>query len=630
MHQTFYIDADEEISSVIDRLRRSMAVDNYFVAPKRAIFLQSIVNLKLLKREAEKIRKHVILVTQEEVVIAMATRSGLDVQKSIDGADEVLDTELEDDQQDIEIEEPVIMSNQVNSKSSRLSNVGSDNFYDKHASMDVHQKKTAPKNSETKNISRKSVANSHEKAATLNHPRSNQGPSMEGASRHHVPSGAVAGNRISTARNGNLKNSSAYADKDEDYGKISFEKGKKMEEMFSQKKQELPVEDRQISNVKTKNFLFIFVIVCMFLFAGVAGYLYIPNADIVIKPNVQTIKIDTDVNVAQAQDSGNSIAVHVINLPVQLTLQYNATGKSSSSGKKAQGTVVIYNEFDNQPQTLVTTTRIQSEGGKIFRLLKTVVVPGLTNVGGETKPGAISVEVVADQPGSDYNIEASNFKIPGFQGGSKYDKFYAKSSVTMSGGTSEGSGSAGVSQGDLDSAKQKTEAALKEKVSAEILAQMSPDEIALPQAEKITPGKSTANAKIGDGVGSFEYTLTATVSALVFSQKDVKDAIEKTPQFTAQPQNATKEIKNIEYVSVEPAFETSTMLLKVHSELEVTPNVDIESFKKDLLGKNESELVELLKKNQSIGNVGVVFWPTFVNRVPQFPERVKIEVEKGQ
>ena len=52
MHQTFYIDIDEEISSVIDRLDKSVTTENYFVVPGRAIFLQSIVNLKLLKREA--------------------------------------------------------------------------------------------------------------------------------------------------------------------------------------------------------------------------------------------------------------------------------------------------------------------------------------------------------------------------------------------------------------------------------------------------------------------------------------------------------------------------------------------------------------------------------------------------
>ena len=57
MPQTFYIENDEEIISVIGRLRRSSDGENYFIFPKRSLVLQSIINLKLLQREAEKLGK---------------------------------------------------------------------------------------------------------------------------------------------------------------------------------------------------------------------------------------------------------------------------------------------------------------------------------------------------------------------------------------------------------------------------------------------------------------------------------------------------------------------------------------------------------------------------------------------
>ena len=85
MHQTFYIDIDEEISSVIDRLKKSMAKDNYFVVPQRAIFMQSVVNLKLLKREADKIGKQVVLVTQDEIGTSMAQRAGINARFTLEG-----------------------------------------------------------------------------------------------------------------------------------------------------------------------------------------------------------------------------------------------------------------------------------------------------------------------------------------------------------------------------------------------------------------------------------------------------------------------------------------------------------------------------------------------------------------
>lgn len=84
MSQTFYIDLEEEISSVVDRLNKSISVDNFFVLPKRAIFLQSIVNLKLLKREAEKVGKRIVIVTQDEIGASMAKRCEIEVRAALE------------------------------------------------------------------------------------------------------------------------------------------------------------------------------------------------------------------------------------------------------------------------------------------------------------------------------------------------------------------------------------------------------------------------------------------------------------------------------------------------------------------------------------------------------------------
>ena len=67
MPQTFYIESDEEIISVIGRLRKSSAEKNIFVFPKRALVLQSIINLRLFQREAEKLGKKIVIVSQDEM-----------------------------------------------------------------------------------------------------------------------------------------------------------------------------------------------------------------------------------------------------------------------------------------------------------------------------------------------------------------------------------------------------------------------------------------------------------------------------------------------------------------------------------------------------------------------------------
>ncbi len=612
MHQTFYIEVDEEISSVIDRLKKSMALDNYFVVPKRAIFLQSIVNLKLLKREAEKARKHVILVTQEEVVAAMAVRSGVDVRSSIEGLDKILDAELEA----VKTKElPAMPKKESINKSGRLSNVGTNDFFDVRQSKDVGDSQ-AIEPVGYKKITKVNAQERFEQHAGPDFPQQKK----EYLAKDIYPR-AVRDSSAQLDRQNQGK-------KELNFQKLDLEKEKTLERMYSKKQSAPSPENKQISNGKTKNFFFVFIIFSLFLLAGVAGYLYIPSVAIIIKPKVQLIKVDLDTNLKQNPQTEDALPLRVIDRQEQLTLQYAATGKSSTSGKKAQGVIVLYNEFDNQPQTLVATTRVQTEDGKIFRLLKTVVIPGLSVIGGQSKPGAISVEVIADQPGADYNLQASDFKIPGFQGSPKYTKFYAKSSVAFTGGTTDGDASAGISQNDLDSAKQKTELALKEKVAEIIKGQLQVGEVALLEAEKVTLDKSSANAKVGDVAQAFDYTVTAKVQALVFAQTDIEKLIEKTTQFSEQPKDAVKNIKSLEYVSVEPSFEDNALVLKVHGEIEVTPKVDLELFKREALGKNESELLMILKKYQNIENANLLFSPTFITRIPQFPNRVSIELEK--
>jgi hypothetical protein len=614
MHQTFYIDVDEEISSVIDRLKKSMAFDNYFVVPRRAIFLQSIVNLKLLKREAEKAKKHVILVTQEEVVAAMAARSGVDVRSSIEGLDKILDSESEVVETKSN-ELPSMLKKENVNKSGRLSNIGTNDFFDVQQVVNPSSSRL-PKREDPKNVVRVGAKDYAEQYPKPDFPQQQK----EYLAKDIYPRAV----RDSSAQ----LDRQSQSQKELSFKKLDAEKEKTLERMYLKKQQSPPPENEQISNGKTKNFFFIFIIFSLFLLAGVAGYLYIPSATIIIKPKEQIVRVDINARLEQGQQTEGALPLRVIDRQEQLTLQYSATGKSATSGKKAQGVVVLYNEFDNQPQTLVATTRIQTEDGKIFRLLKTVVIPGLSVIGGQSKPGAISTEVIADQPGADYNLQASDFKILGFQGGPKYAKFYAKSSIAFSGGTTEGEAIAGISQSDLDSAKQKTELALKAKMTEIINGQLQAGEVALLEATKVTLDKSAASSKLGDVAQAFDYTVTAKVQALVFIQTDIEKLIEKTPQFSEQPKDAIKNIKSLEYVSVEPSFEDGSLLLKVHSEIEVTPGVDLELFKREALGKNENELLLILKKYQNIESANLLFSPTFITRIPQFPNRVSIELEK--
>lgn len=75
--ETIYVDVDDEITSIIDKLRSAKGKVVALVLPKRAPVLQSVVNMKLLKRTAENAGKNLVLVTTEAGLLPLAGSVGL-------------------------------------------------------------------------------------------------------------------------------------------------------------------------------------------------------------------------------------------------------------------------------------------------------------------------------------------------------------------------------------------------------------------------------------------------------------------------------------------------------------------------------------------------------------------------
>src|SRR3990170_928368 len=80
MHKTLYIDADEEITSIVDRVRKAEAREIILVVPKGALLLQGVVSLKLLKKETDRRKKHLLVITQDKVGKKLIEKAGIQVR----------------------------------------------------------------------------------------------------------------------------------------------------------------------------------------------------------------------------------------------------------------------------------------------------------------------------------------------------------------------------------------------------------------------------------------------------------------------------------------------------------------------------------------------------------------------
>ncbi len=78
-----YVDLDDEITSIIDKVENAKDKIVALVLPKRASVLQSIVNMRLLKRAADSAGKNVVLISTEEALSPLAGAAGLHIAKNL-------------------------------------------------------------------------------------------------------------------------------------------------------------------------------------------------------------------------------------------------------------------------------------------------------------------------------------------------------------------------------------------------------------------------------------------------------------------------------------------------------------------------------------------------------------------
>jgi len=107
--ETLYVDVDDEITAIIDKVGSAKGKVVALVLPKRCPVLQSVVNMKLLKRTAEKAGKSLVLVTAEAGLMPLAGATGLYVASSPSSKPSIPDLPaigVEDDSAE-ELDEPL-------------------------------------------------------------------------------------------------------------------------------------------------------------------------------------------------------------------------------------------------------------------------------------------------------------------------------------------------------------------------------------------------------------------------------------------------------------------------------------------------------------------------------------------
>lgn len=179
-------------------------------------------------------------------------------------------------------------------------------------------------------------------------------------------------------------------------------------------------------------FLRVLFFVVGYFFILFTLFSYFDTTNMVIEPRIQKIK-KQDVLTAFLNPQKNELSFDIIALNEKRSKKVFPKGKKQVQ-EHAQGIIKIFNNYSAEPQRLSPFTRFESVSGKVFTLgSEGVVVPGKK----QNIPGEIEVRVYASKAGPDYNIDVTDFTLPGFKELNlleKYNGIYGLSVKKFEGG----------------------------------------------------------------------------------------------------------------------------------------------------------------------------------------------------
>lgn len=294
--------------------------------------------------------------------------------------------------------------------------------------------------------------------------------------------------------------------------------------------------------------------------------------------------------------------------------------------EKASGRIAIYNNFSERPQRLIKNTRFETSDGLIYRIDKSITVPGRSRTGGATMPGTVEVTVYADSPGEEYNIPLSDFTVPGFKNDpARFAGFYARSKTPMTGGRE------GMVKTPSEAAEKEARTALRAElekgIRGAVAGQTPGDFILFDDAVSIVHESLPVTLKERDTAVIAEK---AAAVAYLFRRSELASAIAKTGirAYNGLP----VEIANwndLAFSLEEPPAVRSevreTLRFTLKGKSRVVWRFDEEALRTALAGKQKDELGTALSAFPTIERIDVILRPFWSRHFPDNPKKIRIE-----
>jgi hypothetical protein len=296
-----------------------------------------------------------------------------------------------------------------------------------------------------------------------------------------------------------------------------------------------------------------------------------------------------------------------------------AATTESAVERKASGSVTIYNDFNNESQELIATTRFETESGLIFRIPDGIVVPGNTMQGGKTIPGRAEAVVVADKAGAEYNVGPTKFSIPGFEGTPKFTAFWADSTQAMSGGL------VGTVKTITEAEQEAAVARLRTKIEARIQEELKKAAGENSLVLGVPPTVSFSEPKVSEANGQVTVEVTATVNGYAADESQLAKMLVSANNGKTPSANATLEFAG-GMPAIEAALAEDVITATVPAAV-VVWQVDTQAIAKAAAGRSKKEVGQIASGFEAVETMKATVKPNWAGSFPQKTEKIEVIVD---
>jgi len=577
MDDILYLEVDEEIPSVIDKLKQQTTEQVVLVVPAGAALLSSVVNVKLLKRAAEKAKKRLGIITTDPIGRHVVGQVGIPILASVK------------DRRPIE--------------SARIAK---------------------PADAETADLDLRPTESADEQGVAVHHYGEGSAepePIKHGQPKLAASLGFAARPLVETA-----VKSPAMPKVDPEPEPITpphhepVEEPVKIPSYVAASTPQLTGKVRRKGSLRWK-LLVGLAIAALLATSGASAY-YLPHATVnltvVTEPYQSTVNVTVDTSKQSISDStGKTMSGDHVEATGTSTKSVTTTGKKDV-GTPASGTVNFSNGLGQSVK--LTKGTAMTASGLTFTLSADVTIPAATaSVDGSgsvvVNPGTTTGSVGASAPGDAGNLASGTTLTLQGVSSSVQSKVSATAAGAFTGGTSKQVNV--VSQTDLDQAKQSAtdDATTQAKQSA---AGSLTGKTVLDSATRVSVVTETPSAKVGDEGDNVSDALTVKYEAIVFDDAQFRSTV-ATQLNQSVPAGKMVVLTSADQVTTSATntdWSAGTLALSSAVTTQLSSEIDTTALTKSLQGKSLSAATGILAKQSAIQQASVDVRPGWFPWLP--------------